>query len=113
MEIPSWSGQKNPEGYRLKNSMSQTLQSVVTMSDDEHHGVFELDEEGRRTSGANAGSRAVRNQVGPDEQLEPHSTCALDPFRRAMPQVHADEDVCSICLDAFTDEDPGNPTSCE
>lgn len=86
---------------------------VHMMSDDDNHDVFELDEEGRRASGVQAGSCAVRDPVGPNEQDEASTLCALDPFRRAMPQVQADEDVCSICLDAFTDEDPANATSCE
>lgn len=42
----------------------------------------------------------------------PSDVKSMDLFRRAMPQMVAEEDVCSICLDAFTDEDPGNATVC-
>ena len=35
-----------------------------------------------------------------------------DPFRKAMPTLDAEEDVCSICLDEFSEEDPGIGTAC-
>ena len=35
-----------------------------------------------------------------------------DPFRRAMPRLEVEKDVCSICLDEFTEDDPGIPTKC-
>lgn len=37
---------------------------------------------------------------------------SIDMCRRAIPVIEADEDICSICLDEFTEEDPGNATVC-
>ena len=37
---------------------------------------------------------------------------SIDMCRRAVPVIEADEDICSICLDEFTVEDPGNATVC-
>ena len=37
---------------------------------------------------------------------------SIDLCRRAVPVIEAEEDICSICLDEFTQEDPGNPTIC-
>ena len=37
---------------------------------------------------------------------------SIDMCRRAVPVIEADEDICSICLDEFTEEDPGNATVC-
>lgn len=66
--------------------------------------MFQLDEDERRTSGLAAGSST-------SSALEKESQ-GVDIFRRAMPEVEAEEDVCSICLEEFTQEDPGNSTTC-
>ena len=36
----------------------------------------------------------------------------IELSRRAVPVIEADDDVCSVCLDCFTQEDPGNQTTC-
>lgn len=37
----------------------------------------------------------------------------IELSRRAVPVVEVEEDVCSICLDEFTTEDPEQQTDCE
>ena len=38
---------------------------------------------------------------------------SIDMCRRAVPVIEAEaDDICSICLDEFTQEDPGMPTAC-
>ena len=38
---------------------------------------------------------------------------SIDMCRRAVPVIEAEaDDICSICLDEFTQEDPGMPTVC-
>mmetsp|Transcript_2250 Transcript_2250/g.6701 ORF Transcript_2250/g.6701 Transcript_2250/m.6701 type:complete len:356 (-) Transcript_2250:1661-2728(-) len=37
----------------------------------------------------------------------------IDLSRRVVPVIEVPDDVCSICLDEFTDEDPAQMTNCE
>ena len=37
---------------------------------------------------------------------------SIELSRRAIPIIEAERDVCSICLDSFTDEDPSVSTQC-
>lgn len=38
---------------------------------------------------------------------------SIDMCRRAVPVIEAEaDDICSICLDEFTQADPGMPTVC-
>lgn len=60
----------------------------------------------RETSNAAASSSRI------DQEDEGDSLDVKDPFRRAMPKLDAEADVCSICLDEFTDDDPGIGTCC-
>ena len=48
------------------------------------------------------------------EEREPRPTANADIelSRRAVPVIEADDDVCSVCLDCFTQDDPGNQTGC-
>jgi len=46
------------------------------------------------------------------EEPGPSDRASVDLFRRAMPEVEAEEDVCSICLDCWSEEDPAQRTSC-
>lgn len=90
---------------------------AATMPDDT--GVFDMD--------AEHGSSVVsRDRHGDTQSQATSSTCgelssvdcaldrrgSIDLCRRAVPVVEAEEDICSICLDEFTQEDPGNPTVC-
>lgn len=76
-------------------------------------GVFDLDED---STCSDAGAGGARSPSTDDHDIAttggPSDRSSIDPFRRAMPQLEAEEDVCSICLDAFTDDDPGNATVC-
>ena len=36
----------------------------------------------------------------------------IELSRRAVPVIEADDDVCSICLEEYTQQDPGNRTAC-
>ena len=37
----------------------------------------------------------------------------IELSRRAVPVIEADDDVCSICLEEYTQQDPGNRTACK
>ena len=86
-----------------------------------HAEVFELDEEESKSEeeAPSAPSPAAEDEDEDEEddyyeanEAGPSDRGSLDPFRRAMPQIEVEEDVCSICLDAFTNDDPGNATVC-
>lgn len=81
------------------------------MSGSRQSEVFELDEEASDCDGKASGLRSPSTEEEPDT-AGPSDRMSLDPFRRAMPQIAVEEDVCSICLDTFTDDDPGNTTVC-
>ena len=72
--------------------------------------VFDFDSDEEAVPDIIAAKNAHRN---PNEVSSNSKRESIDLFRRAMPEVEVDEDVCSICLDAFTDDDPGNVTVCE
>ena len=72
--------------------------------------VFDFDSDEEAVSDVNPAKSRHRN---PNEVSSSSKRESIDLFRLAMPEVEADEDVCSICLDAFTDDDPGNVTVCE
>lgn len=89
------------------------------MAGHSHTGVFELDEDERKSEqeASSAPSPMAEDEDEEDDYYEvseagPSDRGSIDPFRRAMPQIEVEEDVCSICLDAFTDDDPGNATVC-
>ena len=82
-------------------------------------GVFDMD--------TDTGSSVVhRDGHGDTQSQATSSTCgeassaecplerrgSIDMCRRAVPVLEGEEDICSICLDEFTEEDPGNPTVC-
>jgi hypothetical protein len=81
----------------------------------DNEGMFEIDEidaESRSPSKRVADSpqasdddRPTTSKVGVNEDIE--------LSRRALPVVEVEEDVCSICLDEFTNEDPEQQTVCE
>ena len=72
--------------------------------------VFDFDSDEEAVPDINPAKSRHRN---PNEVSGSSKRESIDLFRRAMPEVEADEDVCSICLDAFTEDDPGNVTVCE
>ena len=73
---------------------------------DTEHGLSALsrDTQSQATSSVSGEASVVDNSL--DRR---HS---IDLCRRAIPILEAEEDICSICLDEFTQEDPGNPTVC-
>ena len=84
---------------------------ACTMPDSRQSEIFELDEDSHNSDGEVTGATSASGEedahvAGPSDRN------SIDPFRRAMPLIQGEEDVCSICLDAFTDEDPGNATVC-
>lgn len=74
--------------------------------------VFDLDEENSESENLAPGPRTPSFDDDDADAAGPSDQTGIDPFRRAMPQIEVEEDVCSICLDAFTDDDPGNATIC-
>ena len=81
-----------------------------------HDDVFKIDEEcGSDTGGASPDSEAGPGKPGLDQMPSPSSAAndEIELSRRVVPVVHLDDDVCSICLDEFTIEDPEQYTCCE
>ena len=81
-----------------------------------HDDVFKIDEEcGSETGGASPDSEAGPGKPGLDHMPSPTSGANedIELSRRAVPVVHQEDDVCSICLDDFTAEDPEQQTCCE
>lgn len=80
--------------------------------------IFQLDEDERKSDDeAPSATSPMAEDEDEDDYYEvteagPSDRGSIDPFRRAMPEIVVEEDVCSICLDAFTDDDPGNATVC-
>lgn len=81
--------------------------------------VFKIDEEcGSDTGGRSPDSQEAESspgKPGPDHTPSP-STGAneeIELSRRAVPVVELDDDVCSICLDEFSSEDPEQHTACQ
>ena len=96
--------------------LCRTLVVVHSMPDDAD--VFDMDSD-------QASSVSARSRVDTHAQATTSSHGApgvegpagdrygsIDMCRRAIPVIEADEDICSICLDEFTQEDPGNCTVC-
>ena len=80
-----------------------------------HDDVFKIDEECvSDTGGASPDSEAGPGKPGLDPSPSPSSGANedIELSRRAVPVVHLDDDVCSICLDEFTAEDPEQHTCC-
>ena len=86
-----------------------------TPPSEEPEGVFDIEEiDGTSASPVKHSSQSTEES----KQLEASTSTAginedIELSRRALPVVEVEEDVCSICLDEFTDEDPQQRTSCE
>lgn len=83
----------------------------------EHDDMFEIDEidEASRSPGK-AASSSPEAPDGLSDEGPSSSNVAnedIELSRRAVPVVEVEEDVCSICLDEFTREDPEQQTVCE
>jgi len=82
----------------------------------EHDSMFHMEELDRSQG---AGSPEPPDHC-PEMESEPAELNAstssvnedIELSRRALPVVEVEEDVCSICLDDFTGEDPFQQTSC-
>lgn len=62
-----------------------------------------------------AQSSVLRTDSAPfsDASEQPVTANAdIELSRRAVPVIEGDDDVCSVCLDTFTHDDPGNRTGC-
>ena len=85
-----------------------------TMESDELFAIDGLD--GRSPSGDRSpelpeGAKATKDAEG--ETCTSRVNDDIELSRRAVPVVEVEEDVCSICLDEFTSEDPEQQTECE
>lgn len=95
--------------------MSISIVLTTKMPDDAN--MFDMDVE----HGSSAPSRDSHGEAQSQTSNTEISSvdCALDRrgsidmCRRALPVIEAEaDDICSICLDEFTQEDPGMPTVC-
>ncbi|KAK9908472.1 hypothetical protein WJX75_008453 [Coccomyxa subellipsoidea] len=86
-----------------------------TPPSEEPEGVFDIEEiDGTSTSPVKHSSQSSEDT----KHIEASTSTAginedIELSRRAVPVVEVEEDVCSICLDEFTAEDPEQRTSCE
>lgn len=101
--------------------------SVMVLADEEkaaamrthrdNEDMFKIDEEcGSDTGGRSPDSQPESSgKPGLDETPSAASGAneEIELSRRAVPVVELDDDVCSICLDEFTAEDPEQLTCCE
>lgn len=102
-----------------EGSNLESRKAIQKMGRQPNSDIFELDEDERKSDdeAPSAPSPMAEDEDEEDDYYEvteagPSDRGSIDPFRRAMPQIEVEEDVCSICLDAFTDDDPGNATVC-
>jgi hypothetical protein len=86
----------------------------MTAQVDEPDGLFDIDEVDGRSSQTSS-SPAALVHTKDVEQGASHAGVNddIELSRRAVPVVEVEEDVCSICLDEFTAEDPEQQTECE
>lgn len=63
-------------------------------------------------SAENSPDRCSSGAVLDASEPQPTANADIELSRRAVPVIEADEDVCSVCLDNYTQEDPGNQTAC-
>lgn len=59
-----------------------------------------------------AASEANGQEQGSSSTVPKQPNESIELSRRAVPEVQQDPDVCSICLDEFTADDPSNSTQC-
>ncbi len=81
---------------------------------EETEGVFDIEE----IDGTSPSSVKHSSQSSETKENEASTSTAginedIELSRRAVPVVEVDEDVCSICLDDFTSEDPEQRTTCQ
>ncbi|CAL8469325.1 g8866 [Coccomyxa elongata] len=86
---------------------------MATPSREEPDGLFDIDE-----IDGNSPPPEKQCSQSPEQSTDKASTTTgineeIELSRRAVPVVEVEEDVCSICLDEFTTEDPEQRTSCE
>lgn len=90
---------------------------MARSQDDEPDGLFEIDEIDGRSPKSDR-SPASPDLTASNKDAEPETSTSManediELSRRAVPVVEVEEDVCSICLDAFCTEDPEQQTECE
>lgn len=90
---------------------------MTTPSSEEPDGLFEIEEiDGSSMSPDKECSQSPEVEVARGQEAS-SSTAGINEdielSRRAVPVVEVEEDVCSICLDEFTAEDPEQNTICE
>ena len=82
---------------------------VFDMDTDHGSSVHSRDRHGETQSQAASSTCGEHSSV--DCSLDRRNS--IDLCRRAVPVIEAEaDDICSICLDEFTREDPGMPTVC-
>lgn len=103
----------------LRAQTARYCQVSIMETPRESDDVFKIDEEysdsgsGKSPASEDRESRPERPAL---DLMPAPSTGAneeIELSRRAVPVVELDADVCSICLDEFTSEDPEQHTACE
>jgi hypothetical protein len=82
---------------------------ALKMSERKELEVFAFDDDDGAVSLA---SNVPYQSAEEGDEPGPSDRASIDVFRRAMPEVESEEDVCSICLDGWSKDDPGHKTSC-
>ena len=103
----------------LRAQTARYSQVSIMETPRESDDVFKIDEEysdsgsGKSPASEDRDSRPEKPAL---DLMPAPSTGAneeIELSRRAVPVVELDADVCSICLDEFTSEDPEQHTACE
>lgn len=86
-------------------------------TDRDNEDVFKIDEECGSDTGGRSPDSQPESSGKPGRNHTPIESSGaneeIELSRRAVPIVELDDDVCSICLDEFTAEDPEQLTCCE
>lgn len=104
---------RNTESLGKPSILHFALTSMATPSREEPEGLFDIDE-----IDGNSPPPEKQCSQSPEHPTDKASSSTginedIELSRRAVPVVEVEEDVCSICLDEFTAEDPEQRTSCE
>ncbi len=95
------------------NAFERVFRAAMGTYDD----VFKIDEECSSETGGRSPSPDSEAGSGKPHLDMPFPSSGaneeIELSRRAVPVVQLDDDVCSICLDEFTAEDPEQHTACE
>jgi hypothetical protein len=97
------------QGVLIVSQLSSCAAATVT-HDQAMTEVFELERTPGCTSPATEACASPRDE---GDTTPVANVDISDIARRAIAEVQLEEDVCSICLEDFTEEDPATATSCK